>query len=278
MPERRADLHIHTYYSDSTMSPREVVREAAKAALACIAITDHDTVDGVPEAVSEAGKLGIEVIGGVELSSEHGKKDVHILGYGFELKKSPLVLKLKDMQQARMERMKKMVAKLNALGFNDIRYEDVAIRTRSDAVGRLHLAQLLVEKRHVDNLDMAFERYLGEGAQAYFSKFRQTPAEAVKLIKDSGGVAVMAHPMLTQRDEIIPELVRAGLDGLEVYYPNCSMEITNFYTRLAAKHGMLITGGSDAHGAGKKNTYIGKAYVPCEHVEKLKKLCSSAGA
>ncbi len=271
MPERRADLHIHTYFSDSTMSPQNVVREAKKARLSCISITDHDTVDGIPEARAEGLKLEVEVIAGVELSSEYGKKDVHILGYGFELKKSPLALKLNEMQQVRMERMKKMVAKINTLGFPDIRFEDVASRTRSNAVGRLHLAQLLVEKGVVTGIEMAFEKYLGEGEQAYFSKFQQTPAEAIKLIKDSGGAAVLAHPMLTARDEIIPELARAGLDGLEAYYPNCSMEVANFYVRLAAKHGLIITGGSDSHGAGKKNTYIGKGYLPYELVEELKK-------
>lgn len=271
MPDRRADLHIHTYYSDSTMSPQNVVREAKKARLSCISITDHDTVDGIPEALKEGANVELEIIAGVELSSEHGKKDVHVLGYGFELKKSPLALKLGELQQARMERMRKMVAKLNSLGFPEIRYEDVASRTRSNAVGRLHLAQLLVEKRVVTSLEMAFEKYLGEGEQAYFSKFKQTPAEAIRLIKDSGGAAVLAHPMLTQRDEIIPELVRAGLDGLEVYYPNCSMEIANFYVRLAQKHGLILTGGSDSHGAGKKNTYIGKGYLPYEHIAALKK-------
>ncbi|MEI6437587.1 MAG: PHP domain-containing protein [Candidatus Omnitrophota bacterium] len=271
MSDCRADLHIHTYYSDSSMSPQQVVREAKKALLACISITDHDTVDGIPEALIEARKLDLEVIPGVELSSEHGRKDIHVLGYGFELKKSPLALKLKEMQQARVERMKKMVAKINSLGFPEVRFEDVASRTKSNAVGRLHLAQLLVEKRVVTSLEMAFEKYLGEGEQAYFSKFKQTPVEAIKLIKDSGGAAVLAHPMLTARDEIIPELARAGLDGLEVYYPNCSMEVSNFYVRLATKHGLIITGGSDAHGAGKKNTYIGKGYLPYEHVEALKK-------
>jgi predicted metal-dependent phosphoesterase TrpH len=252
------------------MSPTNVVRETKKANLACISITDHDTIDGIPEAVAEARKVDIEVIPGVELSSEYGKRDVHVLGYGFELKKSPLVLKLKELQQGRVDRMKKMVAKLNSLGFADIRYEDVASRTRSDAVGRLHLAQLLVEKRVVTTLEAAFEKYLGEGAPAYYSKFRQTPAEAIRLIKDSGGAAVLAHPMLTARDEIIPELVKAGLDGLEAYYPNCSMEVVNYYIGLAAKHKLVITGGSDSHGAGKKNTYIGKAYLPYEHVEQLR--------
>jgi hypothetical protein len=178
------------------------------------------------------------------------------------------------MQAARQERMKKMVAKLKELGLLDIEFEDVCAQTRSDAVGRLHLAKLLVAKGHVSSLDAAFNKYLGEGASAYFPKYQQTPQEAIKLIKDSGGVAVLAHPMLTQKDELIPSLVRAGMDGLEVYYPNCSTEITNFYLGIAAKHGLLVTGGSDAHGEAKMSTYIGKARMPYEQVEKLKEKAS----
>jgi len=270
MSERFADLHIHTYYSDGTMSPEEVVKAAADFGLSAISITDHDAIDGITPAMEAARTVGLEVISGVELSSDYQDKDILILGYAFKLADSPLVLKLEGMQAARQERMKKMVAKLKELGLLDIEFEDVCAQTRSDAVGRLHLAKLLVAKGHVPSLDAAFNKYLGEGASAYFPKYQQTPQEAIKLIKDSGGVAVLAHPMLTQKDELIPSLVRAGMDGLEVYYPNCSTEITNFYLGIAAKHGLLVTGGSDAHGEAKMSTYIGKARMPYEQVEKLK--------
>lgn len=268
-----ADLHIHTNYSDSTDSPEQVVTYAAECGLSAISITDHDTIDGLPEACAVGERLGVEIISGVELSSEYGKKDIHILGYFFDLGKSPLVNSLSQMQEARVDRMKKMVNKLVSLGVKDLNFEEVASRLRSDAVGRLHLAQLLVEKGAVKNLEAAFRQYLSEGAPAYFPKFKQTPFEAIKLIKDSGGVAVMAHPMVTQRDELIPEMVRWGLDGIEAYYPNCSMEVANFYIGLAEKHGLIITGGSDAHGKGKTNTYIGKAYVDYASVEKMKVRC-----
>jgi hypothetical protein len=274
MSERFADLHIHTYYSDGTMSPEEVVKAAADFGLSAISITDHDAIDGITPAMEAARTVGLEVISGVELSSDYQDKDIHILGYAFKLADSPLVLKLEGMQAARQERMKKMVAKLKELGLLDIEFEDVCAQTRSDAVGRLHLAKLLVAKGHVSSLDAAFNKYLGEGASAYFPKYQQTPQEAIKLIKDSGGVAVLAHPMLTQKDELIPSLVRAGMDGLEVYYPNCSTEITNFYLGIAAKHGLLVTGGSDAHGEAKMSTYIGKARMPYEQVEKLKEKAS----
>jgi 3',5'-nucleoside bisphosphate phosphatase len=270
MSERFADLHIHTYYSDGTMSPEEVVKAAADFGLAAISITDHDAIDAILPAVEAAIPFGLEVISGVELSSDYQGKDIHILGYGFDLVDSPLVMQLRSMQDARLERMKKMVAKLKELGLADIEFDDVCMQTRSDAVGRLHLAKLLVAKGHVTSLDAAFVKYLGEDAPAYFPKYQQTPQEAIKLIQDSGGVAVLAHPMLTQKDELIPGFVKAGLGGIEVYYPNCSTEVTNFYLGIAEKHGLVVTGGSDAHGAAKTSTYIGKARVPYEHVEKLK--------
>ncbi len=270
MSERIADLHIHTYYSDGTMSPEEVVTAASQAGLSAIGISDHDTIDGIAPARAAGDLVGLEVISGVELSSEYHGKDIHILGYFFDIKDSPLVRMLGDIQKGRMERMHKMIAKLNQMGVQDITFEEVCGQLKSDAVGRLHLAKLLVSRGHVRSLDAAFQKYLGEGAAAYFPKFKQTPIEAIKLIKDSGGLSVLAHPMLTQKDELIPQFVRAGLDGIEAYYPNCSMEVANFYVGIAQKHGILVSGGSDAHGKGKMSTWIGKAYLPYEHVEKMK--------
>ncbi len=270
MNERRADLHLHTHFSDGTLSPQEVVAEAVGCGLACISITDHDTVDGIAGARAAAGPLGLEVIAGVELSSEHQGKDIHILGYCFDPDGSPLVRQLRAMQDERLARMTRMIAKLQALGIRDITLDDVAAMTRSDSVGRLHLAKLLVSRGHVRSIDAAFEKYLGEGAAAYFPKFKQSPFEAIQLIRDSGGVAVMAHPVITQKDELIPALAEAGLGGIEAHYPNCSMETVNGYLAAAEKYDLVVTGGSDAHGAAKSSTYIGKAYVPYVWVERLK--------
>lgn len=270
MSHRRADLHIHTYYSDGTQAPAEVVSEAAACGLAAIAITDHDTLDGVSEAVVAGQSLGVEVITGVELSSDFSGKDIHILGYLFGLADNPLTEKLSLIQSGRMDRMRKMIDKLHELGITDILFEEVAGQTRSDAVGRLHLAKLLVQKGHVASLDMAFARYLGEGAQAYFPKYQQSPYDAIRLIKDSGGLAVLAHPMLTRKDELIRGMVAAGLDGIECYYPNCSAAVTDFYLNLTVKYGLLATGGSDAHGRSKSSTWIGKSYVDLSVLEQMK--------
>ncbi len=266
-----ADLHIHTYYSDSTSSPEEVVADAIKAELACIAITDHDVIDGIEPVMAAAKSHGLEVIPGIELSSELNGKDIHILGYGFNYKKSPLVDKLVAIQEARMERIKKMIEKLKGLGVDNITFEEVAKKTHSNAVGRPHLAAALVEKGWASSIKAAFDKYIGEGGPAYFTKYNQTPYEAIELITNSGGVAVMAHPMHTQKDELIAPMVKAGLGGLEVYYPNCSETVVKFYKNLAKKHQILATGGSDAHGAAKTHTYVGKTQIPYELVEELKK-------
>jgi predicted metal-dependent phosphoesterase TrpH len=265
-----ADLHIHTYYSDSTASPQEVIDEARQVELSCIAITDHDTVDGIMPTRQAGEAVGIEVISGIELSSEIHDKDVHVLGYCFKEQNSPLVQELGKFQQARVDRIRQMIEKLKGLGIDNISLEEVCSLTKSMSVGRPHLAKVLKDKKWVSGIPQAFEKYLGEEAPAYVAKFKISPAEAVALIRESGGVAVLAHPMFTNKDEIIPSLVKAGLGGLEVYYPNCEDSTIRYYEGLAKKHNLLTTGGSDAHGKAKTNTYIGKRRIPYEIVEQLK--------
>ncbi|MBI5150872.1 MAG: PHP domain-containing protein [Candidatus Omnitrophica bacterium] len=265
-----ADLHIHTHYSDGTMSPQEVVQEAARVGLGCIAITDHDTVDGIGPAIEAARSLDVEIIPGIELSTEINGKDIHMLGYLFDWQDAALKAQLSKIQDARVERMKEMIQKLKGLGIGGITLEEVTALAMSKAVGRPHLATVLVQKKIVSNAREAFDKFLAEGAPAYAPKFRQTPQEAIRLIKDLGGVAVLAHPMLTHVDELIPGLVREGLGGLEVYYPNCSQSATDFYKGLAQKYHLAPTGGSDTHGEARKHTFIGKARIPYDLVEKLK--------
>jgi len=249
---RLADLHIHTHFSDSTSSPQEVVELANTNSLSCIAITDHDTFDGIQPTMDEAQKYDIEVISGIELSSEINGKDVHILGYLFDFKDREFADQVKHMQRVRVERMQEMIEKLKALNIDNITLEEVCGLAESDAVGRPHLAAKLVEKGWVNNIQMAFNKYLADGAPAFVPKFKQTPNEAIALIQKAGGIAVLAHPMLTKVDELIPGFVKAGLGGIEAYYPNTTDTVMNFYEGLAIKHGLAVTGGSDAHGDAKK--------------------------
>ena len=265
-----ADLHIHTYFSDSVSSPQEVVDEALKAGLSCISITDHDIVQGVAPTIQAALPHAIEVVPGIELSSEFENCDIHILGYFIDYQKGPLLEKIDIFLDARMERMKKMIMNLKGLGVNNIEFEEVCALTHSRAVGRAHLAFLLQQKGWVPNIKSAFEKYIGQGCPGYAPKHKQTPFEAIELIRSCGGVAVMAHPMQTQKDELIPRFAAAGLRGLEVYYPNCMNTVTEFYERIAKKNNLIATGGSDAHGKIKPYTYVGKKTVPLEVVEQLR--------
>ncbi len=265
-----ADLHIHTRYSDSTSSPEEVVEQAYQQGLHCIAITDHDTVDGIRPAIESAKKYDIEVIPAIELSSELQGKDIHILGYFFDYKNQNFVERLGYMQNSRMERMEEMILKLKNLGIDDIALEEVCALAESKSVGRPHLATIMKEKGWVKDFKEAFDKYLADDAPAYVPKFKQTPEEAIQFIHEAGGVAVLAHPMLTNVDQLIAGFVRVGLDGLEVYCHCVSNMTISFYEGLAKKYNLLVTGGSDAHGNVKKHTYVGKVKIPYNIVEKLK--------
>jgi len=266
-----ADLHIHTYFSDGTSSPQEVVDEAVKSGLSSVSITDHDTIEAIAPAQTAARAVNLEVIAGIELSSEMEGKDIHVLGYFFRDVGSILLEELSKIQQARISRIKEMIVKLKGEGISDIDFDEVGSLTKSKSVGRPHLATVLLQKGHVGSMAEAFSRYLGEDCSTYVGKFKQTTSEAIQLIKNSGGLAVLAHPAVTNRDELIPSFVVAGLDGIEVYYPKHSQTTVKYYEGLAQKHNLLMTGGSDAHGQAKKDTFIGKTRIPSELVEKMKK-------
>lgn len=270
-----ADLHIHTYFSDGTDSPEAVLKDAEKCNINCIAITDHDTIDGIQPAMDVANKFDVEIITGIELSTELENRDIHMLGYLFRHKDESLVNKLKILQKGRLERVKEILSILKNLGIDNITYEEVCSLTESDAVGRLHIATKLIEKGWVSDIREAFGKYLGDGCVAYVPKIKLSPYEAIETINSLGGVAVMAHPMVTNKDELIPSFVEAGLGGIEVYYSNSSNSVIGHYKGIAAKHNLVATGGSDAHGSIKQNTFIGNRKVPYSVVEELKERAKS---
>ena len=267
-----ADLHIHTNFSDSTLSPQDVVKEALERQLSCIAITDHDTVEGIKPTQQAACNSGLEIIPAIEMSSELQGKDIHILGYFLDCGNVILKEELKKMRSARIDRIQKMIEKLKIFGINNITLEEVCALSLG-SVGRPHLAAVLKEKRWVSSIPEAFEKYIGEDGPAYINKFKISSFEAIALIKKSKGLAVLAHPVVTNRDELIPSLVDAGLQGIEVYYPYYSETAIQFYLGIAKKHNLLATGGSDGHGKAKPHTFIGKMRIPYELVEKMKEAC-----
>lgn len=256
------DLHIHTTASDGTKSPSEIVRYAKEKGLQAIAITDHDTIEGIDEGLFEAKKVGIELIPGVEISVEYPLGSMHILGFFIDNHNPVLNEKLNYLQKVRSERNPKIVEKLNSLGI-DITYEEVLKASGGGQVGRPHFAQVLFEKGYVKTYQEAFERFLKKGAPAYIDKARFTPKEAINFIKEAKGIPVLAHPNtlnikdIIKLEEIIFKLIEEGIKGIEVYYPeHSSIEMVQ-YKEIAKKYSLIITGGTDYHGFEKDNLEIG---------------------
>ena len=264
------DLHIHTRYSDSTLTPQEVVDLAHEKGLSAIAITDHDCIDGIAPSIEYAEKYNIEIIPGVELTAEEDDFELHILGYFIDWKTEWFVKKLAEIRTTRVNRIYEMAAKLKNMGI-DIDPEKVFALSGPGAVGRLHLATVLYNEGITSSIGGAFRKYIGGKAPCYVKKFKLTPKEAIDMILELGGVPVLAHPHVIGRDDLIPDLVEKGLRGIEVYHTNHLYNVTLHYEDIAFEQGLLMTGGSDCHGMGKGNILIGKVKVPYRIVEDLKK-------
>lgn len=247
--ELMADLHTHTKASDGTCEPAENVRLAKEAGLAALAITDHDTVAGIPEAMEAARALGVEIIPGVEVSSVGKGQDIHVLGYFVPYEDPAFEERLFRLRETRHERNQLLIARLQELGI-DISLEKVYRRKQGTDknIGRPHIAEELMEMGVVSTIAEAFDKYLGKGGAAYVNPPRITPQEAITLIKEAGGVAVLAHPGLYDDDELVQELIAFGLDGIEVNHPDNDEVQKMRYSKWAAQYGMVVTGGSDFHG------------------------------
>lgn len=264
-----ADLHVHTFYSDSTFSPEEVVACAKDKALAAIAICDHDSTDGVAPCRKIGSLLDVEIIPGIELTVEKTDAEIHILGYFMDIELGWFQKKLKEVQKSRIARIHKMVEKLNAEGLK-LRAEDVFALAGKGTVGRLHLAQAMLKTGNIRTLQEAFDKYIGFMKPCYVASVRFSSEEAIGTILKAGGVPVLAHPNITGKDEYIPELIKCGLRGIEVYHTDHRPSVVKHYEKIAADNGLLITGGSDCHGLGKGRVLLGGVRVPYSLVEKLR--------
>lgn len=243
-----ADLHIHTSASDGIKTPEEVVIMAADMGLAAISITDHDSVDGLAEAMAAARGKSLDVIPGIELSSVQGEQEVHILGYGLDFENHELLDMLKVLNNSRVRRAEKMVRRLNELGYS-LDMSDVLAFSAGSAPGRPHIARALIEKGYVSTMSAAFAELLGPGRAAYVERFKLMAAEAVSIIQRAGGVAVWAHPSLAGGSRALQKaLTAAGLDGYEAFHPDMTDRQTDYYLKLAREKNMCISGGSDFHG------------------------------
>lgn len=284
--QKIVDLHVHSTESDGTLTPEEVVRAAAKAELAAVALTDHDTVSGVKAAAAAAEHFGVELIPGVELSTEYelpsaGKrrKEIHIVGLFVDPDSPILLQKTKEFRDCRDARNEEMVAALRNEGF-DITMEALYAENPDCVVTRANIARFLFHHGCISSVQEAFEKYIGDGCRCYVGRFKVAPTEAVDLIHAAGGLAVLAHPVLYHLNMevlqgLIDNLKRVGLDAIEAIYSTYTPGEERLIRELAVKNDLLISGGSDFHGENKPTIQIGTGKgnlcVPYEMLEGLKK-------
>jgi predicted metal-dependent phosphoesterase TrpH len=264
-----ADLHLHTNFSDGTYTPEELIAQAAKHKLSAIALTDHDTVEGCERADIACKAAGIEFIAGTELTAEQDDNEIHILGYFLDTHNPKLLSEIAKFQAVRQQRIHEIVACLNKLNV-PLKAEDVFALANCRSPGRPHVARAMIKAGLVSHLDEAFERFLKKNRPAWVPKARMSAQIAIDLIHQAEGLAVMAHPGLNHSDEVIPDLVEAGLDGIECFHTKHSNATSEHYLEIASKHNLLVTGGSDCHGMSKGKPLIGGVKLPYEHVARMK--------
>ncbi|WP_232044111.1 PHP domain-containing protein [Fusobacterium ulcerans] len=255
------DMHIHTIASDGTFTPEEVVKRAKSFGMKTIAITDHDTVDGLAEGKKIADEVGIEFIQGIEISCNIDNLEVHILGYFLNLEDEEFLTELEELKKARENRNKKVVEKLEKCGIV-VDMEKVKNMAPGNIISRVHIANYLVEIGAAFSKNDAFEKYLGKTGAAYVPKENFPPERAVKMLHANGAFVSMAHPkLITQNDGIlenmISELKKLGLGGLEAVYGTFTPAEKRKYKKMAKRHSLLVTGGSDFHGANREGIDIG---------------------
>ncbi|WP_270172032.1 PHP domain-containing protein [Paenibacillus sp. SYP-B4298] len=289
----RADLHVHTTASDGTNKPYEVVRKAARKGLAALAVTDHDTMAGVEEALSAGQELGVTVIPGVEISSSMNGKDIHILGYYADLHNREWQERLEQLRMGRARRNEQIIAKLQQHGIaitleevheaarraaaeqsssGDSNDESGKGKGKGRSVGRPHIAAVLVEKGVVPSMYEAFEQWLASGKPGYVSLPRVTPFEAVDWIREAGGISVIAHPGLYGDDALVEEIIRYGAKGIEVAHSEHSPEDEERYRALARRYGLIETAGSDYHGEREGVVFHGELGSKTVDVQLIRRL------
>lgn len=262
---KRIDLHTHTNKSDGSLEPFELIKLAADSHLSAIAITDHDTLEAFSEISASKQDSDVKIIPGVELSARYTGGTLHIVGLGIDPKCSTLLEKLETLRQSRSNRNSRILEKLNELGI-EIGEEEANLEPdEKSSLGRPHIAKMLMDAGVVDSIDEAFDAYLGRGKKAFVKKEVFEAEEAIKMIHDAGGVAVLAHPASLELNEkdfppYLDRLIDFGIDGIEVYVPTHSVEQMLFFRGLASDRELLISAGSDFHGDIKPDISIGRCY------------------
>ncbi len=277
------DLHTHSWFSDGTKSPTELVQLASRSGVSALSITDHDTMDGVAEALAAAGEFGVEVIPGLEVSVVHEKKALHILGYFMDAANAELAAALSTLQEDRDGRNRKIIVKLQELGI-DASIEELKAISGYGQTGRPHIAKLLMNHGVVRSMPQAFDEYLKKDCRAYVPRFAYSARQAIGFIVAAGGIAVLAHPVQVDRslrsmDSLLPVLKSYGLGGIETYYPTQSKKMRKRIRKVAEENDLLLTGGSDYHGDIRPGTRLAggnNVHVPPGLLEKMKERLASA--
>jgi predicted metal-dependent phosphoesterase TrpH len=275
----KADLHLHTTASDGRLSPQEMVLKASQLGLDVIAITDHDSVEGIPSALEAAKNFPrLLVIPGIEINTYMPQGEVHILGYFIDYLDPEFNHALEELRNSRYERGRKMVAKLADLGI-DIDWERVLALASGGTIGRPHIAQAMLERGYITSLSEAFTKYIGNGGIAYVERKKLTPSEAVELVVRANGLPFLAHPAdIENLDPFIYQLKQAGMAGLEVYYPKYSQNKIARLEALAHKYGLITSGGSDYHGLDNTiGSDMGSVDLPQEAIEQFISLAEQKG-
>ncbi len=273
IPNSKIDLHTHTTASDGALTPTELLHRASQVGISTLAITDHDSVEALPEARPVAEALGIRLITGVEFGTNWANAEIHMLGYFFDPDHPQMQQTLADLREGRLERGRRMVERLNALGLSDVTWERVEQIAAGGSLGRPHVAEALIERGYASTVDDAFGKYLGRGKPAYVERTQITPAECISLVHSAGGVISLAHPTwVAEVENLLPSLVDAGLDGIETYYGLYKPETIEWLETLARRYNLVPTGGTDFHGRdGLLHADLGSRSVPPECLDELER-------
>jgi predicted metal-dependent phosphoesterase TrpH len=268
------DLHLHTTFSDGTYSPEELASEARRVNLVAVALTDHDTVEGCARMREACGAAGIEFIPATELTAEINGIELHMLGYFLDVANERLLREMTRFQKGRHERIREIVARLRKLQV-PLEEDEVFALANCKSPGRPHVARALIQRKVCASLDEAFERFLKKNRPGWVPKEKICATEALRMIHEAGGLAVLAHPGLARSEEAIPALIEAGMDGLECFHTRHSASASEYYIGVAEQHDLLVTGGSDCHGMNKGKPLIGTIKLPYEYVRLLKERLNS---
>lgn len=268
------DLHVHTNHSDGRLSPTEIVDIAVKEGLSGIAITDHDTITGIPEAIAQSNKYdNFKVIPGVEFSTIYNDEEVHILGYFIDYNSPSIIKATTNLKNSRIERGKKIIDKLNGLDF-EISLEDVIIFSGEDYIGRPHIARALMSRGYVYTIQEAFDKLLNRGRPAYVQRNSISIEKSIKLIQDNRGFAILAHPgLLKNKNTIIKHCISSGIDGIECIHSKHNKADINLFSQIAEKNQLIITGGSDCHGdITSGSLLLGKYFINMNNIPQFKEM------